>query len=73
MFVKSMWYRVFYLYVSAACQRCKYYLVWTIADMVSNASGLGFIGYDENGQAKWDLVTGVNIFALEVRYHLIVI
>lgn len=29
--------------------------------------GLGFNGYDENGKAKWDLVTNVNVLKLEVR------
>lgn len=66
MYESPMWFRVLYLYISAFCHRCKYYLAWVIADLVSNASGLGFNGYDEHGKAKWDLVTGVNIFNLEV-------
>lgn len=44
----------------------KYYVAWVLADAVNNASGLGFNGYDENGNAKWDLVTNVNIIKLEV-------
>ena len=41
-------------------------MAWTIADIVNNASGFGFSGYDENGEAKWDLTINVNIFELEV-------
>ena len=29
--------------------------------------GLGFNGYDENGKAKWDRVTNVNILKVEVK------
>ncbi len=48
------------------CKRIYYYLAWTIADIVNNASGFGFSGYDDNGEAKWDLTINVNIFELEV-------
>lgn len=63
---RSIWYRFFYMNMSAFSQRCKYYLAWQIADLVSNASGLGFNGYDQNGKAKWNLCTSVNILSLEV-------
>ncbi len=68
MFKEPLWYRLIYLYISGACCRLKYYLAWITADLVSNASGLGFNGYDENGEAKWDLVTGVDVFKLEVNF-----
>jgi lysophospholipid acyltransferase 1/2 len=42
-------------------------LAWTIGEAVNNASGLGFNGYDENGKAKWDLVTNIRILELEVN------
>ena len=66
MYERSWLFRVPYLYISGTCQRCKYYFAWVIADLAGNASGLGFNGYDENGQAKWNLVSGVNIVAIEV-------
>ena len=37
-----------------------------MGDAVNNASGLGFNGYDDDGNAKWDLLTNVKIFQLEV-------
>ena len=63
---KPVWYRFIHYFVSSSSQRVKYYLAWVLADAVNNASGLGFNGYDEHGNAKWDLVTNVNIFKLEV-------
>jgi hypothetical protein len=44
------------------------YVAWTMADLVSNASGLGFNGYDENGQLKWDLLTNINVRSIEVLF-----
>jgi lysophospholipid acyltransferase 1/2 len=45
----------------------KFYLAWILADAVNNASGLGFNGYDSNQNAKWDLVSNVDIINLEVK------
>ena len=63
---KPLWYRIIYFYVSGISQRFKYYFAWVLADVVNNASGLGFNGYDEEGNAKWDMVTNIRIFKLEV-------
>lgn len=52
--------------MSLLMRRLKYYMAWMLADSVSNASGLGFNGYDENGVSKWDLVTNIKILELEV-------
>ena len=41
------------------------YVDWMLEDSVSNAAGLGFNGYDEKGQAKWDLVTKVKLWNIE--------
>ena len=61
-----MWYRFIYYNISAGSQRVRYYLAWVLADAVNNASGLGFNGYDEYDNAKWDLVTNIRIIKLEV-------
>ena len=61
-----LWYRFFHYNLSSGSQRIKYYLAWVLADAVNNASGLGFNGYDETGNPKWDLVSNVNIFKEEV-------
>lgn len=62
---KPMLYRLVYYFISAGAQRFKYYLAWVLSDVVANASGLGFNGYDEDDNPKWDLVTNVNIWKLE--------
>jgi hypothetical protein len=67
MLEKPLYFRIFYMYVSIGSQRSKYYLAWILAEAANNASGLGFNGYDElTGEAKWNLLTNINIFALEV-------
>jgi len=38
------------------------------AEAVNNMCGLGFNGYDENGKAKWNRVTNVNILKVEVMF-----
>ncbi len=39
---------------------------WFSAEAVNNMCGLGFNGYDDNGKAKWDRVTNINILKVEV-------
>lgn len=41
-----------------------------LADAISNTAGLGFNGYDEAGNAKWDLVTNVDPLGLELGVNL---
>ncbi len=51
---QSIWKRFIYHYFSITCQRFKYYTAWALADAVNIASGLGFSGFDENGESKWE-------------------
>lgn len=46
-----------------------YYHAWILAEAVCNASGLGFSGFDENENAKWDLASNVKVLRVEVRLH----
>jgi lysophospholipid acyltransferase 1/2 len=62
-----MFYRLSFLYVGSIVLRLKFYLAWILADAVNNASGLGFNGYDSSGNAKWDLISNVDIINLEVK------
>jgi hypothetical protein len=55
-----------YLYASTSVQRFKYYSAWLLAESVNNASGFGFNGYDQNGDAKWDLLTNLKPIQVEV-------
>jgi lysophospholipid acyltransferase 1/2 len=62
---KPLWYRFVYIYFTSFGQRVKYYIAWVLADVVNNSAGLGFSGYNQDGSAKWDLVTNVKIQDLE--------
>jgi len=44
-----------------------YYNICCIVDSVCNSAGLGFNGYNKLGYAQWDLVSGMDIWAFEVR------
>lgn len=48
--------------------RFKYYHAWLFADAICNNSGLGFSGYDERGNARWDLASNVDVYKFEVQY-----
>ncbi len=63
-------FRLFYMWFLAVNARVKYYIAWILADLVCNASGFGFNGYDEMGKPKWDLLTNINIINFEVRTRL---
>ncbi|RNA20895.1 membrane-bound O-acyltransferase domain-containing 2-like [Brachionus plicatilis] len=56
-----IWFRIFYMYMTVLTRRFNYYFAWVFADIVHNASGFGYNGYDQ----KWDLITNVKIFSLE--------
>ncbi|XP_048453325.1 lysophospholipid acyltransferase 2-like isoform X1 [Rhincodon typus] len=57
--------RVLYLYFSLLAARPKYYFAWNLADAINNAAGFGFNGYDEKGNARWDLISNLNIVNIE--------
>ncbi|XP_044246128.1 lysophospholipid acyltransferase 2 isoform X3 [Ursus arctos] len=58
--------KVVYLYISLLAARPKYYFAWTLADAINNAAGFGFRGYDENGTARWDLISNLRIQQIEM-------
>ena len=63
---KPFFIRIVYMWFAGVNSRTKYYVAWTLADLVCNASGFGFNGYDENGNTKWTLLTTVNALQHEV-------
>ncbi|KAJ8676449.1 hypothetical protein QAD02_012236, partial [Eretmocerus hayati] len=66
----SMAYKYWYLTMATMLIRFKYYHAWIFADAICNNSGLGFNGYDEDGIARWDLVTNVDAFKFETALSL---
>jgi lysophospholipid acyltransferase 1/2 len=45
--------------------RLKYYVAWHLGEAISNASGLGFNGYESNGEPKWNLISNMNLWKFE--------
>ncbi len=58
------------MYLNCFRMRNKYYFVWLLVESVNNLTGLGFSGYDKDGQAKWDLVTNVHVLNIELATSL---
>lgn len=63
-----MFYKIWYLFLTTMLARFKYYHAWLFADAICNNSGLGFNGYDERGNARWNLASNVDVYKFEVRY-----
>lgn len=59
MFSLTMWLMV-------CCKIIVYTIIFITGEAVNNAAGLGFNGYDDKGNAKWDLLNNVKIYELEV-------
>jgi lysophospholipid acyltransferase 1/2 len=59
-------YRIGYLRLTGFSEHSFFYFAWSLSDLVCNASGLGFNGYDSNGKPKWDLLTNFKIFNIDV-------
>ena len=57
-------------YLSALHIRCRYYFIWLLADSINNATGLGFSGYDELGQPRWDMATNMFVRDVELGMNL---
>ncbi|XP_064382586.1 lysophospholipid acyltransferase 2-like [Halichondria panicea] len=58
--------RLYIILIYGYIFRLKYYFVWYMAESINNLCGLGFSGYDEKGQPKWDLVTIVAMRGVEL-------
>ncbi|XP_038652899.1 lysophospholipid acyltransferase 1 isoform X4 [Scyliorhinus canicula] len=63
----SFFRKLCYLFISVHASRPKYYFAWTLADAINNAGGFGFNGLDENGNLRWDLISNLNIWNIEMR------
>ncbi|XP_055916013.1 lysophospholipid acyltransferase 6 [Eupeodes corollae] len=58
-------YNLWYIMMSTTIIRFKYYHAWLLADAICNNAGLGFAGYDKDGNSKWDLITNINVLSFE--------
>jgi lysophospholipid acyltransferase 1/2 len=65
-FFMKMWLILFF----AALQRQKYYFAWKLGESVNVNAGLGFNGYDKDGNARWDLIDNADITKVELSSSL---
>ncbi|XP_017868066.1 PREDICTED: lysophospholipid acyltransferase 1 [Drosophila arizonae] len=63
-------YKMWYAMMATTCIRFKYYHAWLLADAICNNSGLGFTGYDKDGNAKWDLISNINVLSFEFASNM---
>eukprot|EP00099_Drosophila_melanogaster_P011948 NP_001286265.1 oysgedart, isoform B [Drosophila melanogaster] len=66
----SMVYKYWYAMMATTCIRFKYYHAWLLADAICNNSGLGFTGYDKDGNSKWDLISNINVLSFEFSTNM---
>ncbi|XP_001360700.3 lysophospholipid acyltransferase 1 isoform X1 [Drosophila pseudoobscura] len=66
----SMAYKYWYAMMATTCIRFKYYHAWLLADAICNNAGLGFAGYDKDGNAKWDLISNINVLSFEFSSNM---
>jgi len=50
--------------------RTRYYFAYYLSESVNNLAGLGFNGWDGNGNAKWDIISNVDITKVELSLSL---
>ncbi|XP_049773734.1 lysophospholipid acyltransferase 6 isoform X1 [Schistocerca cancellata] len=62
--------KTMYLIAATSLVRLKYYHAWLLADAICNAAGLGFNGYDKDGNPHWDLISNVDILKFELGLSL---
>lgn len=61
--------RFVYLIIFTMLSRLKYYVAWHLGEAISNASGLGFNGYDSKGKPKWNLISNMSLWKFETSLN----
>lgn len=61
--------KLWYIMNATMFVRFKYYHAWLMGDAICNNSGLGFNGYDAYGQARWDMLSNIDITGFEVGFR----
>ncbi|XP_031558739.1 lysophospholipid acyltransferase 1-like [Actinia tenebrosa] len=57
--------RIWYAWVSIAALRFKYYLAFALGELGLVSCGLGFSGYDEEGNEEWENARNLNAWNVE--------
>lgn len=59
-----------YVLILTILSRLKYYVAWHLGEVLSNVQGLGFNGYDSNGQPRWDLLSNMDLWKFETCLNM---
>ncbi|KAI8099756.1 MBOAT, membrane-bound O-acyltransferase family-domain-containing protein [Halteromyces radiatus] len=62
--------KLLFIQVVAFVARCKYYTAWLLSEGACVLCGIGFAGYDEKGNARWDRLTNINVVHCELPQSL---
>jgi len=57
--------RHIYLSIAVLGIRCKYYFIWKLSEGAGNLAGLGFDGYDKEGNVLWTRLTNIYLWKIE--------
>lgn len=68
----SIYYKFFYLSIVTTLVRFKYYFAWTLADAICNNAGVGFNGFDVNGEPLWNKFSNIDIVKFEVSFYRLI-
>lgn len=63
-------FRLLINYINSMRLRWRYYFIWLLAESINNCAGLGFSGYDKKGVAKWNLISNINIWDIEMATNM---
>lgn len=64
----SFVYKFWFAMCATTVIRFKYYHAWLLADAICNNSGMGFNGYDQSGEPKWDMISNISVLKFEVSF-----
>ncbi|XP_064481115.1 lysophospholipid acyltransferase 6-like [Ornithodoros turicata] len=62
--------QLLYLVWATFLHRLRYYHAWCLGEAICNAAGFGFNGYTSDGQARWNLLSNVDIYTIETSLNL---
>ncbi|KAG5679352.1 hypothetical protein PVAND_008923 [Polypedilum vanderplanki] len=62
----NVFYKFWYIMMATMAVRFKYYFAWMFAEAIVNNAGLGFNGYENDGTAKWDMLTNIYVIPFEL-------
>ncbi|KAH9372513.1 hypothetical protein HPB48_017829 [Haemaphysalis longicornis] len=67
---RSRLWQLLYIIWATSLHRHRYYHAWTLGEAVCNAAGFGFNGYTNDGKARWNLISNVDIVTIETSTSL---